>query len=292
MRKTTFAIGLSRSAAPSYLPHRGEVNSLWTRGAAMASRTGPRCGETGEEAKQVHTPTRKSAGATDWNEKLTRWLRRSSALSSRALSTTMLLVGTMGIVFSHGSAAQALPYTLAGPVAITGTEAGNPGVIGTLLPVAVPSSLSGVVSLDDGDTTFVTNDVIVFAVELLSGSLSVDQIGIGAAASPFIPNPVGAGVFAEGGTEAPDSVNVDSFVFVKATFDFVGNTLAAGETTKNLFATFSPAGSALGVGTAVNISISSGVNFTVQTALVPEPGTALLLGGGLAMLGLRQRRKA
>ena len=186
------------------------------------------------------------------------------------------------------SAAQALAYTLAGPVAITGSESGNLGVIGTLLPVSLPAALGDTISLSAGNVSFVTNDVVVFAILLTGGSASVDEIGIGGNSTPFFGNPVGAGAFASGG-QAPNSVAAGPFSTFLAAFSYNPTVLPGGSLSANLFATYSPAGSALALGSIANISISSGTNFTVQTTLVPEPGTFLLVAGGLVMLGLRRR---
>jgi len=262
-------------------------------------------GENREARKQVNQPTPGCAGETDFSDRgafaqnsgrLTqRWIVAAHCHfrhASTNLSTLALAIGMAFCLSSAAStAAHAAAFTLAGPLAITGGEPGNPGVIGTLLPVGIPSSLGDSIQISAGDTSFVTNDVIVFALSLSGGSLLVDQIGLGANSIPLLPNPVGGGSFNAGGTEAPDSVTIGSFTTLTAAFDYSGNILAPGETTQNLFVTYSPAGFALSVGSGVNISISSGTNFTVQTTLVPEPSTALLLAGGLFALGAQRRSK-
>ena len=190
-----------------------------------------------------------------------------------------------GLLFSGG--AKAIPYTLDAPVAITGAEFGNPGVVGTLHPVALGGSLSDPLGLTNGNVSFVTNDVLVVRLSLVAVSASVDALGIGAASNPFFGNPVGAGAYADVG-QAPGTVTA-SPVLLTAFFDFSGDPLAAGESSVRLFVTYTSAGSALAAGTTANFMISSGTDFTVQGTLIPEPKSLLLLAAGVLVVALRQR---
>ena len=212
--------------------------------------------------------------------------RRTSWIAALAL----LLPLSLGV----GHSAKAAYFTIASPVVIDASTPGNVnGVLGTLLPVGLPSSLSDPVDLSAGSVSFATHDVIVFALSLSVGSASVDAIGAGALATPMFPNPMGAGTFNNDpgtGLVAPGSVSVGSFTTLRGDYNFSGDTIDAGETTVNLFVTYSPLDSALALGSTVNFSISSGTNFTAQSTLIPEPGTFLLVATGLGLLAARRRR--
>ncbi len=202
---------------------------------------------------------------------------------------------TLLILASLLPAAQgrAAAFTLLDPILITGGETGNVnGVLGVISPAGVPSSLGDPIGLSGGDISFLTNDVIVVLMTLSGGSAAVDGLGIGAASNPMIPNPVGVGTFDDAGLQAPGSVSVGPFTTLRGDFDFSSDNLTAGETTVRLFVTYGPAGSALAIGNAVNFSISSGTDFTVQGTLIPEPSTALLIGLGTILVTLRRNRKS
>ena len=200
-------------------------------------------------------------------------------------ATTWLYTISTALIFSTGfhGEASALPYILEAPLILTGSELGNPGVKGTLEPVTLDSSLSNPRGTETGDTSFVTNDVFVFRLTLDSDSLSVDLVEVAIASTPFFGNPTGAGAFDEVADQAPSSVSLPSFGF-RGDFEFAGASLEPGESSTRLFVTYGPAGSALAVGRTVSFTLNVGTNFTVQSTIVPEPTTALLLGLGLVCI--------
>ena len=203
------------------------------------------------------------------------------AMATLAWIFLVALLGPVGL-------AQALPYTLAAPIVISGSEAGNPGVIGTVEAVALGGALSDPRSLETGNTASAATDLMVLRLVLAAGSTPVDRLELAVASTPFFGNPVGAGVFADPGATAPGAVDLPAFGF-RADFDFSGAPLAAGESSARLFVTFAPEGSALATGQTASVTLSSGTNFTVQGTIVPEPATGTLLVMGLAALAVRRR---
>lgn len=202
----------------------------------------------------------------------------------RALALACLLAS-----LSSGLAS-ALPYTLGTSLVLTGSEPGNPGVIGSIDPVALGASLSDPFGVETGLTSFGGNDVFVFQMTLANSSLDVDLVQVAIASTPFFGNPVGAGAFADSPGQAPSGVTLPAFSF-RADFSFPGGTLEAGESSTRLFVTYAPAGSALAIGRTASFTISAGTDFTVQSTIVPEPGTAVLLALSLSGLAIHRRRR-
>ena len=187
--------------------------------------------------------------------------------------------------------ASALPYTLGSSLVLNGSEPGNPGVIGSIDPVALGASLSDPFAVETGLTSFASNDVFVVQLTLASGSVDVDLVQVAVSSTPFFGNPVGAGAFADVPGQAPTTATLPAFSF-RADFAFSsGGTLEAGESSTRLFVTYAPSGSALDTGRTVSFTISAGTNFTVQSTIVPEPGTAVLLSLSLSGLAIHRRRR-
>ncbi len=203
-------------------------------------------------------------------------------------ATTTLAWILLGMLLGPVGLAQARPYTLAAPIVISGTETGNPGVIGTVEAVALGGTLSDPRSLEIGNTASTATDLVVLRLVLAAGSVPVELLELAVASTPFFGNPVGAGAFADSGATAPGAVSLPAFGF-RADFDFGSAPLAAGESSARLFVTVAPEGSALATGRTASITLSSGTNFTVQGTIVPEPTTGALLALGLAALATRRR---
>jgi hypothetical protein len=208
-------------------------------------------------------------------------------------------VATVVLAFLLAAGASALPYTLDASVLITGQD----GVWGSIDPVF---DLTGTTGLSDVGGNLIPNeggvplppftgyDVFVVDVTLRhvddGGSAAVDAIGISVLSTLFFLNPVGAGEFNDAG-QAPSSVFADDQAQLAGIFDFSGDTLDPGETTNRLFVLYLPEGD-MAIGQGVNFMVSSGAgDFTVSGVLIPEPGTLVLLGTGLAALGVGARKR-
>ncbi|MEE2674095.1 MAG: PEP-CTERM sorting domain-containing protein [Myxococcota bacterium] len=192
------------------------------------------------------------------------------------------------LVIFWATAASATFFTLDDDVEITGGGSLG-GVLGFVLrETDFSGSAHG--TLTDGTVDFANQDVLVIRLALSAGSALVDAIGIGAAASPILPNPVGAGIFASDTGIAPGAVSVGPFTTLAGLFDY-GSGLLAEETSVRMFVAFAPLG-ALATGNTANFMISSGVDFSVQGTIIPEPATGLLIAGGLLGFGLLARRRA
>jgi hypothetical protein len=186
------------------------------------------------------------------------------------------------------SVASALAFTLDSTIFIN--DAGT-GVVGELRAVddGFGNTDTSGLHTDFGTVNFATQDVFVVDLVLSAGSASVDAIGVTVGVSPFTA-PVGGGYFNDGGgliSPATVQVNLGGFTFA-VEYGFAP-ILAAGETTVRLFSTYT---GGMAAAQTATFMISSGTNFSVGGTIVPEPGTGLLVGSGLLLVGMTKRRRS
>lgn len=203
----------------------------------------------------------------------------------------LVLLGLPLLLLALGIAAPASAvgiFTLDAPVVIDSSNDGGTGVRGQFL-VVTDLDLSDVL-VSDGTVNFATQDVFLVVLELFGNSAPVDSFSFTIGVSGFgniTSNPKGAGALNDvaSGAIAPSGVTADNTAAFAAVFDF-SPVLNAGQETVRLFATYQSqgGGNLLAIGDTASFMVSSGTDFTVQGTIVPEPGTALLLAGG--MLGL------
>ncbi|GEM_PF-6085109 len=213
-------------------------------------------------------------------------------ISTRFCARVALLAGLVGLLLPSVSGAAA--FSIDAPVAIN--DAGS-GVIGTLSPV--PFFPPGPI------TTFGTfsGDILLVEFSLAAGSADVDQLGI----SGVGVSAIGGIFYPNTGTQAPNQTAGQATEFQGSSLIFnfehlataAGN-LQAGESTGVLGVVFNvgdlPPPGLLGgaiLADTAQFMISSGADFSVNALVVPvpEPGTALLLGLGLAGLASSLRKR-
>jgi hypothetical protein len=191
------------------------------------------------------------------------------------------------------------------PFSFTGTTGtGTPtGVVSGKIRAVDLNILPSDIAFQTGVSGFTNVDVLVFDVVLNANSAIVDQIGVAVGTSPAGLDPISAGYLVGPGETTSPASGAGATTFVSGggffpgqyRFNFDLNLLAAGnlqagETSRRLFVTWTDTGpnTPLWKLQTATFMISSGTDTDFMVTIVPEPGTLMLVGGGLMVLALRR----
>lgn len=247
---------------------------------------------------------------------------------NKRLRSAICGVAAVLATIGFATTASAWSYTLLDPITIDNTNNDGSGVLGTLnlvtghfvnpTPTAGNGNIAG--SVLDNSTDKTLQDFVWFTLTLDVGSTAVEQLRVsmgppqpgGAPSldpevfsfSSFNTPPVGAGYLDDGSRVSPNGagdVSVDTVFggFAQYNWDFGAtstNNLEAGDTSADLLWV-----GELLISGGQGVIFNNVINFMIQPVgsvafdvpgVVPEPSTALLLGGGLVGMSIKRRREA